>query len=262
MESGIVSEDYLTLQYEMMEAQQKIKVNIEKNIELEIIEEELNFEKPVLPQLKQVPIPLPLFHEALLQIAHVLIEQNTLIENKLIDTLKQLKKEELVNWIKSSIMFDTEFFQSFSVKNDLEAWVPHFVAEQALRPFLHVVSEKCTTIIHKFDVMGTCPCCGEPPRLGKVDEGENKLLTCPRCETDWNQKKNACVHCGEDREGMLIYLGMEEDDSILLEVCKTCRNYLKLVEKEKDKKKSAALIDLETLPLDFVAQEEGYGDSN
>lgn len=261
MSSNVVSEEYLALQKGIMEEQNKLKEKLMEELKFQINKDDLNMSVPVLPQLSSTPVTPQLFHDAVIAISTYLHEKSEQINEQLVETMKSLTEDQLVAWIKASITFDAEYFQKFAVDNDLDAWLPHFVAEQALRPFLQVVSSKCTAFLHEVKVMGTCPCCGEPPRLAKLTSKGEKHLYCPRCESEWKQKRLQCVNCGNDKAENLFYLGVEDDEMTKLEVCKSCRNYIKLIDMKKTfAKKQASLWDLETLHLDFIAQEEGYGE--
>ncbi|MCD8508839.1 MAG: formate dehydrogenase accessory protein FdhE [Bacillus sp. (in: Bacteria)] len=263
MSPNVVSEEYLALQKGIMEEQNKLKEKLMEELKVEINKEELDLSVPVLPQLTSTPVTPPLYHEAVVAISTYLHENSGQINEQLLVTVKNLTENQLLEWIKASITFDAEYFQQFAEENELEPWLPHFVAEQAIRPFLHVVSSKCTALLHEVKVMGTCPCCGEPSRLGKLTSKGEKFLYCPRCESEWKHKRLQCVHCGNDKHDNLFYLGVEEDEMTKIEVCKSCRNYLKLIDMKKTfAKKQAALWDLETLHLDFIAQEEGFGEES
>ncbi|MBU9713778.1 formate dehydrogenase accessory protein FdhE [Evansella tamaricis] len=263
MEPNVVSEEYLNLQTGIMEEQKKFRTYLKKDLSLDVEKGELNLEIPVLPQLTSPPVTIPLFREALDRISFVFKDHQPKIAEDIIQVVKGLTDEEVKKWIKGSITFNMDYFTLFSKGTPIEPSLLHFVAEQALRPFMQVLGEKCSTFINELDVMGTCPCCGEPPRLALLEEDGDKHLYCPRCETKWKQKKLQCVHCGDDRHENLFYVTIEEDATSKLEVCKTCQNYLKLVVEDiNGEEKQATLLDLETIHLDFIAQQEGFGDSN
>ncbi|MBU9721035.1 MULTISPECIES: formate dehydrogenase accessory protein FdhE [Bacillaceae] len=263
MERNVVSEEYINLQKGIMDEQVNIKDMINKKLVYELDKGSLNLESPVLPQMKISPVPVPLFRHAVESISHVVIKHNPDITEEFITKVRGLGDETVLNWIKGTITFDMVYFQNFSRENKImDPSVPHFLAEQSLRPFMQVLGERCASFINDIDVMGICPCCGETLRLAILQNDGEKYLFCPRCESMWLQKKMECVHCGDDDYENLFYVTVEEDTTSKLEVCKTCRNYLKLVvEAEMTGEKQAALLDLETIHLDFVAEQEGYGEN-
>ncbi|UCZ52390.1 formate dehydrogenase accessory protein FdhE [Bacillus shivajii] len=263
MNPNVVSEEYLNLQKGIMAVQKEVRQVVEQKINIAVDLDDYNRTIPVLPQLKTSPVPVPLYKEAVTKITSYLQEEHPAIAEDLNKMEQGLSDEELQSWIKEAITFNTFYFQDLSEKREVAPWLPHFVAEQALRPFMQVLSKAFQSHLDEWSVMGTCPCCGEPPRLAKIGNKGEKQMQCPRCESEWKEKRLACVHCGEDRHEHLFYVTLEEDEKVKIEVCKTCSNYLKLIDTKKTFiKKEAALLDLETIHLDFIAQEEGYGDES
>ncbi|WP_416151577.1 formate dehydrogenase accessory protein FdhE [Salipaludibacillus sp. HK11] len=260
MNPNVVSEDYLNLQKSIIRKQDELREQFSEKMDFDIKKEDLDVDFPVLPQLTFSPVSGELYRESIHGIVSVISEYQPGLEEELSKLTSILTDEDIVKWIKESVTFNTVYFQTFSERNRISDWLPHFLAEQALRPFMQLLASKCRWMINDFDVMGTCPCCGEPHRLAKTGNDEKKVLSCPRCETEWKQKKVACVHCGDDREGHLFYIKIKEDEVAKIEACQTCTNYLKVIDTSKMlERKTAALLDLESIHLDFVAQEEGYG---
>lgn len=108
-----------------------------------------------------------------------------------------------------------------------------------------------------------CPICGG--RAGQAElsglEGA-RLLRCERCGTAWSAGWLSCAHCGErDHEllGALVPEGSEATAPRKVEVCHSCRGYLKTF----TTLQAAPLLelwlrDLETVELDIAALERGY----
>lgn len=261
MNPNIVSDDYIDLQKALLVKQKELCNSKVMKINLNIRREDLNSELPVLSQLKQSPVPADLFLLAIKEIESILIIHQSQLKEELTRLTTNVTKEDVIPWIKHAITFNMDYFQELAEEKQLSPWLPQFLAEHALRPFMQGLGVQCQSFINEFDVMGTCPCCGEPHRLAKLESDEQKYLFCPRCETEWKQRKISCVHCGDDRQEHLFNIRIKEDDRSKIEVCETCNNYLKLVDiKNLTEVKSAALLDLETIHLDFVAREEGYGE--
>ncbi|WP_157812125.1 formate dehydrogenase accessory protein FdhE [Alteribacter populi] len=263
MDPSIVSEEYIHLQEEIIREQTVLKEKISMQWSATIEREGIDPEFPIVPQLPSTPISVSLYRDALVTILSSLSTYTEELQND-VDRCKNVFDNEghVVSWIKESLRYNTGYFQSFADDHEISAWLPHFVAEQAIRPFLHVISKRCESFIEEMNVGGGCPCCAEPVRL-KVETGnEESQFICPRCETSWSQKRKSCVHCGEEKEGYVLTLSIEEDDTSQLEVCESCKNYVKVIMKSSnDSKSTAALLDLLTLHLDYIAQEEGYGEA-
>lgn len=261
MNPNVVSEQYIELQKGIMKKQNEIRETIHKKMNMRLNPDDFNQTIPVLPQLNVSPVPVPLYKDAVETIRTFLQTGHPELAYDLTEIKSTLTDEALTEWIKAAITFNTAYFQNFSEGINVDPWLPHFVAEQALRPFLQIIGEKCVPFLHQWSVMGTCPCCGEPPRIAMIEGEQEKLLLCPRCESKWHGKPVSCMHCGEDRSDNIIYITVEEDSQAKIEVCKTCRNYLKAIDSDQlSKVKEAAMLDLETIHLDFIAQQEGYGD--
>ncbi|RKL66806.1 hypothetical protein CR203_13300 [Salipaludibacillus neizhouensis] len=260
MNPNVVSEEYMELQKQLSVHQKQLCNSIVLSMDFTIRREDLNAGLPVLSQLKYTPVPAGLYLMAVKKVETVLISHQYELKEELNRLTTNLTEEDVYSWIKHAITFNTEYFQGLAEKKQLSPWLPQFLAEHALRPFMQGVAVLSQSFINEFDVMGTCPCCGEPHRLAKLASNEQKYLCCSRCETQWKQHKVSCVHCGDDRKGNLFYISILEDNRAKIEVCRTCNNYLKLITMiDQTEVKSAALLDLETLHLDFVAQEEGFG---
>jgi FdhE protein len=107
----------------------------------------------------------------------------------------------------------------------------------------------------------SCPACGAPPvisvRTGK--EGE-RFLHCGRCGTGWPYPRLRCAGCGEGNHRRLDNLHVAgEADFRRVEVCETCKGYLKSIAALDAPGADEVLrLDLETAGLDFVAVEHGY----
>lgn len=73
-------------------------------------------------------------------------------------------------------------------------------------------------------------------------------------------EKINCAHCGSEEPGKLEILKVEKDDSAEIHVCHDCNGYTKVIDVRKMiKKDSIALLDIKSIHLDFIAQENGYG---
>lgn len=108
---------------------------------------------------------------------------------------------------------------------------------------------------------GSCPACGAPPLLSATTGKEaSRFLLCGRCGTSWAWPRVRCASCGESDHRRLGYLHAPgEGDYRRVEVCDTCRGYLKTISVLDLPDADRLLrIDLETAVLDFTALESGY----
>jgi hypothetical protein len=109
---------------------------------------------------------------------------------------------------------------------------------------------------------GFCFICGAKAILGELQDNHLvKHLRCGQCGADWQFSRLACPHCGNDDHHTLRYLYAEPDlEKMRVEVCDKCKNYLKvIVSFDPTSSEMLALEELETLVLDYIAQDQGYG---
>jgi len=108
---------------------------------------------------------------------------------------------------------------------------------------------------------GYCPVCGAWPVVAEYTGLERKRqLRCGRCSTGWAIPQLRCVYCGETHHDQLGYLTPEAGEQTRkIEVCHTCKGYLKAVTTVRPLAPWAILVDdLTTVPLDIAALEKGY----
>jgi FdhE protein len=86
-------------------------------------------------------------------------------------------------------------------------------------------------------------------------------MRCGRCGGEWELQWLSCVYCGErehERLGSLIPEGRGE--TLKVETCNSCRGYLKSVATLQGIPPFELLLqDLETVELDLIALERGFG---
>ena len=108
---------------------------------------------------------------------------------------------------------------------------------------------------------GYCPLCGAWPVVAEYAGLERKRqLRCGRCGTGWAVPALRCVFCDETDHESLGYLTPEEGEQMRrVEVCGTCKGYLKAVTTVRPLAPWAILLDdLMTVHLDVAALERGY----
>jgi len=108
---------------------------------------------------------------------------------------------------------------------------------------------------------GYCPVCGAWPAVAEYTGLERKRqLRCGRCGTGWAIPLLRCVYCDETHHDNLGYLTPEAGElTRKIEICNTCKGYLKAVTTVRPLAPWAILVDdLTTVPLDIAALERGY----
>jgi FdhE protein len=105
----------------------------------------------------------------------------------------------------------------------------------------------------------TCPTCGALPVMAQlVDRGavRERRLVCGRCPTQWSFKRVACPYCGNEAADRLALLELEGPAGLRLDVCESCKGYLKTYTGHGEE--ALFLADWPTLVLDAMAVERGY----
>jgi FdhE protein len=107
---------------------------------------------------------------------------------------------------------------------------------------------------------GHCPVCGSPPLVGRLKNREGRrFLTCSFCWTEYRAKRLQCPFCSEQDTGRLEYFEAEGIPGYRVEVCRSCRRYIKTADfRNLDRPSHPPLDDLESLALDVLARENGF----
>jgi len=108
---------------------------------------------------------------------------------------------------------------------------------------------------------GACWVCGEPALLAELRGNvQARHLRCGRCAASWGYPRLACVHCRNDEPSTRgVLLPSVRAGTSRVETCDVCRGYLKaVITYDPVPPDLLAVVDLETVPLDFLARARGY----
>jgi hypothetical protein len=108
---------------------------------------------------------------------------------------------------------------------------------------------------------GSCWVCGDPALLAEFrGPAQGRNLRCGRCGASWGFPRLACVHCGSgERDALGVLLPEGGLGNARIETCEACRGYIKaIVTHDPLPPDLLSVVDLETLPLDFLARARGY----
>ena len=131
------------------------------------------------------------------------------------------------------------------------------------RAFLSPVAETLSALA-PAGATGTasvCPQCGWPPLVSRLEdeshaEGVRRLL-CAFCAADWTFPRAVCPACGVSGESGLEFHVDEGLAHMRIEACKTCRRYLKSVDRRVLGFAEPLVDDLATPELDLWATQQG-----
>lgn len=248
------------------------------NIQKEIIKKQAEWQQQIINSITKVGNPfknssLTLFAQAdidvdiekyrtwILELTDYLSNAQPNLRNQF-ETVNELLSEEILKrWVEEVNSFNEYYFATFAQQHKLDEWIPQFLAEHAIRPYVRAVSKVYEEEISDRDAKGTCPCCGEPIRLALLEGNVGrKVIHCPRCYAHWNEKRLKCSHCGRDNDEKMTYLEIEGNSSMQIHTCQHCNGYVKVIDvRQLLKKQEPALLDLNTIHLDIIAQERGFG---
>ncbi|MGG0718988.1 formate dehydrogenase accessory protein FdhE [Robertmurraya massiliosenegalensis] len=256
---NVLNKDYQQLQEQIQQLSDKWNQQLQEDILTDSEQIKTITQYPALSQLK-LSVDLDQYHRFIEELLHLLRDTQPSLDSDIQTLLTTITTEVLGQWFPEALTVNQDFFEKFAENHHVANWLPYFVAEHAIRPYLQKAAAEVKEELKNVDVSGGCPACGEAPRLAIINKKGKKEVTCPRCQFAWEVKKIKCAHCGSEEPGKLEILKVEKDDSAEVHVCHECKGYTKVIDvRKKIKKESIALLDIKSIHLDFIAQENGYG---
>lgn len=140
------------------------------------------------------------------------------------------------------------------------AGVENLLAWIFLQPYAEYLADH-REVVQIHGTPSTCPICGSKPIVGVLrpeGDGARKSLICVLCAHEWAFRRIYCPACGEERESHIAYYSAPEIPHIRVDVCETCRTYLKSVDLTKTGLAVPVVDELAALPLDLWARENSY----
>lgn len=129
-----------------------------------------------------------------------------------------------------------------------------------LQPYAeYLAQQRAPAVLHQTP--SNCPLCGAKPIVGVLrpeGDGAKKSLVCMLCAHEWLFRRIYCPACGEEREPRMAFFSAPEIPHIRVDVCETCRTYMKSVDLTKTGRAVPVVDELASLPLDLWARENGY----
>lgn len=255
----IVNKEYIQLQENIQALIEKWSKELQNENLTNSEEVEAISQFPAIPQLS-LTINTEKYHIILSELFSLLKEHQNQLSVDLQKLEDSLTNETLEKWFKEAITVNQYYFTQYADELGVAQWLPFFVAEQGIRPYLQRINEEIAPILKKSKDNRCCPSCGEPNRLALINKEGKKVIACPRCNWTWQGKKVKCAHCGNDKPGGIEVLKVEKDERAQIYVCHNCKGYTKVIDtRALIKKESPSLLDINTIYLDYIAQENGYG---
>lgn len=142
-----------------------------------------------------------------------------------------------------------------------------FLAQASLTPWLVDVSRRLVPHGMPAEVwtFGHCPHCGQAPLMGYLRDKEGRRWhICAFCRLSYRTPRLQCPICLESDAHKLRFFTTVDEPGYEVHVCESCKNYIKLRNLRAMDNSTlpspllAALDDLDSLPLDLAARQQGY----
>ncbi|WP_071461449.1 formate dehydrogenase accessory protein FdhE [Bacillus massilinigeriensis] len=262
MRKSAVSKEYVNLQKDILRLQEQWKKGLDTScIRLQGKTAGVAESVPAAA-LAEIDFDISLFLQWIKDVGELLGAKSAELGIKVERLVTGLDEKGTRRWIDEACALNNLYFDSFAQEHGVEAWIPQFLAETALRPYLQLLAEVVENddgIVKDASAGAGCPVCGEPVRLARLEGEGKKLLCCPRCLAEWNEKRVYCAHCGNDDHETISFLTVEGDETAQIQACEKCKGYTKVIDtRQFISKPSSAMLDLTTIHLDYIAQENGY----
>ena len=173
----------------------------------------------------------------------------------------EARKVDEIVLLDAALSHDDEALDALARAGGADPSVLRVAGQMALLPLLQACARRLAPDVPAAWWEGYCPVCGAWPAVAEYTGLERKRqLRCGGCGAGWAIPLLRCVYCDETHHDNLGYLTPEAgEQSRKIEVCNTCKGYLKAVTTVRPLAPWAILVDdLTTVPLDIAALERGY----
>ena len=170
--------------------------------------------------------------------------------------------EEIIAAFQAYRNMDEAYFQDWAGRTAEAPRTMAFLVQAAMSPSLAAAAEALAVDFPPERIWehGHCPVCGSQPLLASLEEKEGlRHLTCAYCQTHYRAVRLGCPFCGEKDSEKVSFFHTPDEPSFKVHVCVTCSLYIKTADfRQMDKVALPLFDDLESLPLDMLAQKQGY----
>ena len=219
--------------------------------------------KPLLDK-KNFPMDLP---QALMLFGKLMelslcageaLEQATLTIKSDI-TSGKLAPEDIFTRILES---DDAFFQAWAERTPQAPKTIYFLGYSSLFPSISSAAELLAPRLPAIETWtrAACPICGSLPLISVLRGKEGaRHAVCSFCRHEYRVRRISCLACDEDDQKKLTFFTAKEEPGFRVDVCSTCKHYVKTIDfRELDKIVLAEFDDLDSLALDYLAVDQGF----
>ncbi len=155
-----------------------------------------------------------------------------------------------------------DFFASWSENFPDSPKILDFLIQSAISPEVEALGQALSEQLNQDTPhpSGQCPVCGSLPLISTLKKKEGfRFMTCSFCRTEYRVHRLACPFCGENDPKKLRFFKVEEEPGFRVDVCDSCKYYIKTIDfRALDNLAFPVLDDLASLPLDFLACDQGF----
>jgi FdhE protein len=157
---------------------------------------------------------------------------------------------------------DVAFFAYWAERLPDAPALPRFLAHSSLTPAFTRLHAALADRLRTDAIWphGHCPLCGSPPLIGKLAGKEGfRYHCCSLCRLEYRAPRLGCPFCREQRGDRISVFTADTLPGYAAHVCRTCKGYIKLADLREYAGRVflPVLDDLESLPLDMLAQRQG-----
>ncbi|TVM17063.1 formate dehydrogenase accessory protein FdhE [Oceanidesulfovibrio indonesiensis] len=164
--------------------------------------------------------------------------------------------------IEAYVAQDIDFFSKWEPELGEAPRTLSFLAQAAATPSAvalgEILSKELDTT--RTWMHGHCPVCGSLPLIAELRDREgHKHCICSFCRSDYRVPRLACLFCGETAQDKLTFITAEEEPGFRLDLCHSCKTYLKTLDfRQLDRRSLPLLDDLDSLALDILAAKDQW----
>ncbi|MGD8190649.1 formate dehydrogenase accessory protein FdhE [Brevibacillus ginsengisoli] len=255
MVNGVVSQAYENIQKNICALQQKWRKQVDASA---LVSKVIDANVPLLAH-NVLSIPAQQYQTFMLELTDFLQENKV---NAELDFSKIKKLVEIEGgsdtFVANALTVNLSYFHELAQEYGTSEQMVHVIAEHGIRPFLQAFSAHIGDSLTDVAAPHSCKVCGEPFRLAIFND--KKVVTCTRCYSQFQEKRLKCSHCDNDDHTHLRVLKVENDEQHEVLACEKCNGYMKIITtSEKLDELIPDLLDLQTIHLDIIAQDNGFG---
>jgi FdhE protein len=169
---------------------------------------------------------------------------------------------ELVAAFQAYRNVDDAYFNAWAERTQQAPKTMAFLVQASMAPSLAAAADQLAASLPAESIWehGHCPVCGSLPLIAALREKEGfRYLSCSYCSTEYRAARLGCPLCGEKDYQKLSFFFSPDAPGFKVHVCASCSMYVKTVDfREFDKTALPLFDDLESLPLDILAQSRGF----